>query len=85
LQGVGRRRILKIDLPEVTDLPQGRDTLAGAMQQVERTERVLKLHWRAVNERRDPQWPDKFRKLDAQSEQIRAAALVILEQLLHER
>ncbi len=54
----------------------------SAMQQVERTERVLKLYWREINEPQDPQWPDKFRKLDFQSEQIRAAALVILEQIL---
>jgi len=76
------RRIRKIDLAEVTDLPQGRDTLAGAMQQIERTERVLKLYWREINEARDPLWPEKFRKLDLQSEQIRGAALVIMDQIL---
>ncbi len=52
------------------------------MQQVVRTERVLKLFWRENTEKRDTQWPEIFRKLDAQSEQIRGAALVILQNLL---
>ena len=76
------RRIRKIALGDISDLAQGRDSLASAMQQVERTERVLKLYWRKIYEGQDPLWPDRFRKLDAQSEQIRGAALVILEQIL---
>lgn len=86
LQGLeGRRvarRMRKLELGDILDEPQGRDTLASAMQQVERTERVLKLYWRELNEPQDPTWPDKFKRLDAQSEQIRGAALVILEQIL---
>lgn len=79
---IQKKRICKIPLGRITDLPQGRDTLAAAMQQVERTERVLKLFWREKNEGQIPQWPETFRKLDLQSEQIRGAALVILENLL---
>lgn len=86
LQGMQGRRsardITKFELGAIVDPDQGRGTLASAMQQVERTERVLKLYWRELNEPQDATWPDKFRKLDAQSEQIRAAALVILEQIL---
>jgi hypothetical protein len=83
LQAVaGGRRINTVSLGKLSDLPQGRETLSAAMQQVERTERVLKLHWREVNEAKDRLWPDTFRKLDNQSEQIRGAALVILEQIL---
>lgn len=78
---VGKKRIHTINLTNITDLPQGRDSLAAAMQQVERTERALKLFWREKNER-DGDWPEVFRKLDSQSEQIRGAALVILENLL---
>ncbi len=78
---VGKKRIHTEELTNITDLPQGRDTLSAAMQQVERTERALKLFWREKNEK-DGDWPDVFRKLDSQSEQIRGAALVILENLL---
>ena len=78
---VGKKRIHTVELTNITDLPQGRDTLSAAMQQVERTERALKLFWREKNER-DGDWPDIFRKLDSQSEQIRGSALVILENLL---
>ena len=83
MQGVRTmREIRKVDLGEITDEPVGRDTLASAMQQVERTERVLKLYWRELKERQDPLWPEKFRMLDHQSEQIRGAAMVILQQIL---
>jgi hypothetical protein len=83
MQGVRpMREIHKVRLGEIVDEPIGRDTLASAMQQVERTERVLKLYWRELKERQDPMWPDKFRLLDHQSEQIRSAAMVILQQIL---
>jgi len=75
------RDIRKVPLGEISDEEQGRDSLASAMQQVERTERVLKLFWRETSEGREG-WPDTFRKLDAQSEQIRGAALVIFERVL---
>lgn len=78
---IGKKRIAKVPLGDISDLPQGRESLAAAMQQVERTERVLKLFWREQNEQ-ESDWPDRFRKLDAQSEQIRGAALVILQNLL---
>jgi len=73
--------ILNIELGRISDEEQGRDSLSSAMQQVERTERVLKLYWREMWEGR-AEWPDTFRKLDAQSEQIRGAALVIFERVL---
>jgi hypothetical protein len=83
MQGVRpMREIRKVRLGEIVDEPIGRDTLSSAMQQVERTERVLKLYWRELKERQDPMWPDKFRLLDHQSEQIRSAAMVILQQIL---
>jgi hypothetical protein len=74
-------KICNVTLGHISDDPQGRDFLAHAMQQVERAERVLKLHWREVHAM-ETDWPDEFRKLDAQSEQIRGAALVIFENVL---
>ena len=72
----------KIKLGDISDLSQGRENLAAAMQQVERTERVLKQYWREKNEKISRIWSSRFRELDNQSERIRAAALVILENLL---
>lgn len=83
MQGVrSMRSMKKVDLGEISDEPAGRGDLAGAMQQVERTERVLKLYWRELKAPQDPLWPEKFRVLDHQSEQIRGAAMVILQQIL---
>ena len=83
MQGVRpMRSIKKVLLGELSDDPGGRSDLAGAMQQVERTERVLKLYWRELKAPQDPMWPEKFRVLDHQSEQIRGAAMVILQQIL---
>jgi len=76
------RNIKCIKLNNVEDISQGREVLSSAMQQVERTERVLKLYWRERNERTNPKWPEEFKRLDQQSEQIRATALVVLENLL---
>jgi len=78
---LGKKRIHKEKLGQISDLPQGRDTLSAAMQQVERTERVLKLFWRERNQQQSD-WSERFKKLDIQSGQIRGAALVILENLL---
>lgn len=75
------KRITRFCVGNITDLPEGRETLSSAMQQVERTERVLKTYWR---ERYDaePDWTDRYRRLEAQSEQIRRAAFILLESLL---
>lgn len=77
------RRVLPVELGHIEDDPASRSTLSTAMQQVERTERALKLFWRELNETKYPgEWPDLFRKLDNQSEQIRGAAMTIMQQLL---
>lgn len=75
------RQIRKIDLGSITDDDVGRSRLEGAMQQVERTERVLKLFWRDRHGG-DKDWRDDFRRLDMQSEKVRAAAMIIFEQVL---
>jgi hypothetical protein len=51
------------------------------MQQVERTECVLKSVWRERHEK-EPGWIDRYRELEAQSEQVVRTALVILHNLL---
>jgi hypothetical protein len=77
------RRILSVPLGKITDDESTRSTLPAAMAQVERTERALKLFWRERAER-DARlnWHDEFRVLDAQSESVRTAAMVILRRLL---
>lgn len=75
------RGIRPFQLGEIGDDEAARKGLEGAMQQVERTERVLKLFWRERHQF-DYDWQERFRRLDAQSEQIRGAAMVIFEQVL---
>lgn len=75
------RGIRKVKLGKIEDEEQGRSRLEGAMQQVERTERVLKLFWRERHGD-DRAWREKFRVLDRQSEQVRGAAMIIFEQIL---
>lgn len=77
------RNMYKVDLGKITDAESTRSTLSSAIQQVERTERALKLFWRDKAEREDRRnWQEEFRFLDAQSESIRTAAMVILRRLL---
>ena len=65
----------------ISDLPEGQESLSSAMQQVERTERVLKSLWR---ERHEPRasWAKEYGVLEGQSEQVRRAAVIILQNLL---
>ncbi len=75
------RRISRFLVGDISDLPQGRESLAASIQQVERTERVLKAVWR---ERHEAQagWIEYYRRLEAQSEQVLRTALIILENQL---
>jgi len=75
------KRISRFFVGNVTDLPEGRDSLASAMQQVERTERVLKTLWRERHQS-SPGWTEEYRVLEGQSEQVRRTAMIILENLL---
>jgi hypothetical protein len=78
---LSKRHISRFFVGNISDLPEGRESLGSAMQQVERTERVLKTFWRERNEAKSG-WIDQYRLLDAQSEQIRRTALIILQNLL---
>lgn len=82
LQGLaGRKQLTRLPLGDISDLPQGQETFASALQQVERTERVLKLLWREQNQQR-ADWAKQFEELETASERIRRAALIILRNLL---
>lgn len=75
------KTISRFFVGHITDLPEGRDSLSSAMQQVERTERVLKTLWRERH-RMKTGWSKQYRLLESQSEQVRRTALVLLENLL---
>lgn len=75
------RRISRFFVGQISDLPDGRESLASAIQQVERTERVLKTVWRERNQER-PGWAGDYNRLEAKSEQVRRTALTLLENLL---
>ncbi|MCP5517745.1 MAG: hypothetical protein H7A45_10880 [Verrucomicrobiales bacterium] len=77
----GRKHISRFFVGQISDLPEGREGFSSAMQQVERTERVLKTLWRERHDQR-PGWQDDYRRLEARSEQVRRAALGVLENLL---
>ncbi|MGA2863330.1 MAG: hypothetical protein ABSF95_02470 [Verrucomicrobiota bacterium] len=82
LQAVfSQRRISRFFVGHISDLPEGRESLASAMQQVERTERVLKSLWRERNQPR-PGWTEQYHLLETQSERVRRTALTILQSLL---
>jgi len=75
------KRISRFFVGNISDLPEGKESLASAIQQVERTERVLKSIWREKNES-TKDWLDRYRVLEVQSEQVRRAALVVLGNLM---
>lgn len=75
------KRISRFFVGNISDLPEGRESLGSAMQQVERTERVLKTIWRERNQPRVG-WTEQYRILESQSEQVRRTAFLILQNLL---
>jgi hypothetical protein len=76
-----QKRFTRFLVGNISDLPEGRESLASAIQQVERTERVLKALWRERNQSASG-WIDQYRALENRSEQIRRTAVTILENLL---
>ncbi|MGA2540745.1 MAG: hypothetical protein ABSG78_04195 [Verrucomicrobiota bacterium] len=77
----GRKQISRFLVGDISDLPEGRESLTSAIQQVERTERVLKTLWRERHGTRAG-WTASYRLLETQSEQVRHTALLLLENLL---
>ncbi|HWN96989.1 MAG TPA: hypothetical protein VNT99_18310 [Methylomirabilota bacterium] len=76
-----KKHISRFFVGHVSDLPEGRESVASAMAQVERTERVLKTLWRERHQG-TAGWIEQYRALDAQSEQVRRTAFTILQNLL---
>jgi hypothetical protein len=82
LQAVlSKKRICRFFVGNISDLPEGREDLASAVQQVERTERVLKAFWQDRHHSK-PGWIERYRGLETQSEQILRTALTLLQNLL---
>lgn len=77
----GHKRISRFFVGNISDLPEGNESFSSTMQQVERTERVLKTMWRERNQSKAG-WTEQYRILESQSEQVRRAALIILQNLL---
>ena len=75
------KRISKFSVGDISDMPEGKESLASAVQQVERAERVLKSCWRERNQHKAG-WCQRYRLLESQSEQVRRAAFTMLENLL---
>ena len=75
------RRISRFSVGQITDLHDSAETLASALQQVERTERVLKTLWRERHQS-EPGWIARYRILEARSEEVRRTAMTLLENLL---
>ena len=75
------KRISRFFVGNVSDLPEGRDSFSSAMQQIERTERVLKMRWREEHES-DKDWMTSYLELERKSEEIRRTAWHILTTLL---
>jgi hypothetical protein len=77
----GNKRISRFLVGNISDIPEGRESLASALQQVERTERVLKTIWRERNAHNSG-WVKEYHALELKSEQIRRTATFILQNLL---
>jgi hypothetical protein len=76
-----RKRITRFFVGNISDLPEGRESFNSALQQVERTERVLKSLWRERNAGQ-PGWVDKYYALVLRSEPVRRGALIVLQNML---
>lgn len=75
------KRISQFFVGHISDLTDGRESLVSALQQVDRTERVLKSFWQEQNGSRDG-WIELYRNLQSQSDHTRRTASVILSNLL---
>ena len=76
-----RKHIARFFVGNISDLPEGRESFDSALQQVERTERVLKSLWRERNAGQ-PGWIDKYYAMVLRSEPVRRGALIVLQNML---
>ena len=77
------RKVETVNLGCIKDDASNRDSLSGAMQQIDRMARLLADFWREVYSHLNPaHWLERYKILDAQAQAIKSSALVILEQCL---
>jgi hypothetical protein len=82
LQAVfAQKHIAQFFVGHISDLPEGRESLPSVMQQIERTERVLKTFWRERHQTVEG-WLDQYRELEKESERLRQTAVVTLQNIL---
>jgi hypothetical protein len=81
LAAAGKRKISRFSVGQISDLESGRDSLASAIQQVERAERVLKTVW-LERYQAESGWFARYAALEAQSDRVKRTALGILGNLL---
>lgn len=75
------RRISRYSVGHITDMPEGYESLSSAIQQVERTERVLKSLWRDRHAE-EVGWLKQYRDLEERSEQICRSAWTSFQTML---
>lgn len=78
---IEHKRIARFFVGNISDLPEGRESFASALQQVERTERVLRSLWRERNAAQ-PGWVEKYYALALRSEPVRRGGLIVLQNML---
>ena len=76
-----KRKISRYYVGAITDLHVTGESYNAAVQEVERTERVLKTLWRERNQD-TPDWIDRYHKLEAESEQIVQTAFNVLRNVI---
>ena len=82
LQAVfAKKHIAQFFVGHVSDLAEGGESLPSIMQQVERTERVLKTLWRERHGA-TTDWLDQYGALEKQSEHLRHSAMATLRNVL---
>lgn len=75
------KKVSRYFVGEVSDLGGEKESLSSAMQQIERTERVLKTLWREQHHTKKD-WVKEYRHLEDQSGLLRKTAFTILGNLL---
>ena len=74
------KRVGRLSVGDISDLPLGTESLASAIMQIERTERVLKTLWLERNQAMAG-LAENYRVLAAQSEPVHRTAQIMLQNL----
>ncbi len=81
LAAVSNKQVGHLSVGDISDLPSGTESLASAIIQIERIEWVLKKCWLERN-RAMVGLIEKFHMLQAQSEEVRGTAQILLQNIL---